>query len=29
MISGARVVDGVILGGLDDGEPLFIGIPEE
>jgi len=23
--SGARVVDGVIVGGIDDGEPLFTG----
>jgi hypothetical protein len=29
MTSGAMVVDGVILGGIDDGEPLFTGGPEE
>jgi hypothetical protein len=28
MISGARVIDGVIVGGIDDGEPLFTGTPE-
>ena len=25
MISGARVIDGIIVGGADDGEPLFTG----
>jgi hypothetical protein len=25
MISGAKVVDGVIVGGVDDGKPLFTG----
>lgn len=27
-ISGAQVVDGMIVGGIDDGEPLFIGSDE-
>ncbi len=25
LISGAKVIDGIIKGGIDDGEPLFIG----
>jgi hypothetical protein len=28
-ISGARVVDGLIEGGIDDGEPLFTGSPQD
>ncbi len=26
--SGVRVVDGIIVGGVDDGEPLFLGVDE-
>ena len=26
--SGVRVVDGIIVGGIDDGEPLFLGVDE-
>ena len=26
IISGAKVVDGIIEGGINDGEPLFVGV---
>ena len=28
LISGAKVIDGIIEGGINDGEPLFIGVNE-